>query len=349
MRIAIDLTSLYGRKRTGMEMYAIDLYRALLTTEHQIIPIFHCRNEVDENLEAYIIPKCKRLWLENVAISRAVRKIKADVFIFPVFPPPVDIYYGCMSKIYHTIHDVVSLRYRDTQNFAAKYYYLPKLKMFFRRGDGIITISETVKKQLQTISNLPVFNMGENIGLEYKDAVNNVNIQYLDKWDLIPDGYYISVSTIEPRKNLGYLLEVLIPFLKEQQRKLVLVGRNGWGENKKLQQMIEEVGNYIVFTDYVTSKELFSLYHYAYAFVLLSKDEGFGRTPFEAVACGCRRIILSDIEIFRETFGTNALLLPLYDIEKAQSMISKVVNIFVDDSFSLPFDAIEKRLVELEW
>ena len=191
--------------------------------------------------------------------------------------------------------------------------------------------------------------MGENIGLEYKDAVNNVNKQYLDKWDLIPDGYYISVSTIEPRKNLGYLLEVLVPFLKEQQRKLVLVGRNGWGENKKLQQMIEEVGNYIVFTDYVTTKELFSLYHYAYAFVLLSKDEGFGRTPFEAVACGCKRIILSDIEIFRETFDGNALFLPLFDIEKAQSMISKVVNIFVDDSFSLPFDAIEKRLVELEW
>ena len=30
MRIAIDLTSLYARKRTGIEMYAIDLYRALL-------------------------------------------------------------------------------------------------------------------------------------------------------------------------------------------------------------------------------------------------------------------------------------------------------------------------------
>lgn len=32
MRIAIDLTSLYARKRTGIEMYAIDLYRALLST-----------------------------------------------------------------------------------------------------------------------------------------------------------------------------------------------------------------------------------------------------------------------------------------------------------------------------
>lgn len=349
MKIGIDLTSLYGRKKTGMEMYAVDLYRALLTTAHQIVPICHGMNEVDANPDAYIIPKCNRLWLENVALSRAVRKVKADVVIFPVFPPPLDLYFGCESKIFHTIHDTVSLRYRDTQNFAAKYYYLPKLKLFFRKGDGIITISETVKKQLQTISNLPISNLGENIGMEYKDAVNHVNKQHLDKWGLIPDGYYVSVSTIEPRKNFEYLLEVLIPFLKEQQRKLVLVGRKGWGENKKLQQMIEEVGDLIIFTDYVTTKELFSLYHYAYAFVLLSKDEGFGRTPFEAVACGCKRIILSDIDIFRETFDDNAVFLPLYDSEKARVILSKVNNFIIKDNFELPYNVVEKRIKELVW
>ena len=30
MKIAIDLTPLYGRKWTGVELYAIDLYHALL-------------------------------------------------------------------------------------------------------------------------------------------------------------------------------------------------------------------------------------------------------------------------------------------------------------------------------
>lgn len=49
MKIAIDLTPLYGCKRTGVEMYAIDLYRALLTSGHQIIPIFHVQNELDDN------------------------------------------------------------------------------------------------------------------------------------------------------------------------------------------------------------------------------------------------------------------------------------------------------------
>lgn len=79
MRIAIDLTPLFGRKRTGVEMYAIDLYRALLTTGHQIVPIFHCNNELDRNSNAYVIPKRNRLWLENIALSKAVREIDADI------------------------------------------------------------------------------------------------------------------------------------------------------------------------------------------------------------------------------------------------------------------------------
>ena len=41
MKIAIDLTPLYGRKWTGVELYAIDLYHALLELNYEVIPIFH--------------------------------------------------------------------------------------------------------------------------------------------------------------------------------------------------------------------------------------------------------------------------------------------------------------------
>ena len=342
MRIAIDLTPLYGRKRTGVEMYAIDLYRALLTTGHQIVPIFHVKNEVDDNPNAYIISKRNRLWLENVSLSRAVRKVKADVVIFPIFPPPMDLYYGCRSKIYQTIHDTVFLRYRETQNFAAKYYHLPKCQLALKKLDGIITISETVKRQLREYTDKPVYNLGENIAAEYKNARQKADVRLLDKWGLKENGYYISVSTIEPRKNFDYLLEVIIPVLKEQNRKLVLVGRKGWGNNERLNKLVEQAGESVVFTDYVEQTELFSLYRYAYAFALLSKDEGFGRTPFEAVACGCRRIILSDIEIFHETFEGNTTFLPLDDKMSAKQLLNN--EILATETMDIPFRVIEKRI-----
>lgn len=344
MKIAIDLTPLHGRKRTGVEMYAIDLYRALLTTKHQIVPIFHNNNEVDDNPDAYVIPKQKRLWLENISLSRAVRKIKPDVVIFPIFPPPIDLYYDCKSKIYQTIHDTVFLRYRETQNFAAKYYHLPKQKLALRKLDGIITISETVKKQLKMFTNKPVYNLGENIAEEYIEAKNNISELVLEKWRLAPYSYYISVSTIEPRKNFDYLLEVLLPILIEQDRKLVLVGRKGWGSNNRLKELIKNAGDRLVFTGYVEMKELFSLYCYAYAFALFSKDEGFGRTPFEAVACGCKRIILSDIDIFHETFDGNALFIPLHNNKVATEIIRNSKLPLIDKNIVLPFNVLENKL-----
>lgn len=179
-----------------------------------------------------------------------------------------------------------------------------------KHSDAIITISETVKKELFEVTTLPVFNCGENISSEFAECLNNVSVEYLKKFDLERSKYIISVSTLEPRKNFKYLLKVIKPILREKNMKLVLVGRKGWGKDKELLCLINDMSDIIVFTEYVTHECLVSLYHYAHAFALLSIYEGFGRTPFEAVACGCQRIILSDIPIFRETFNNHALFLP---------------------------------------
>ena len=342
MIIAIDLTSLYGRKRTGVEMYAIDLYRALLTTEHRIIPIFHVKNELDDNPNAFVISKCNRLLLENIVLKRAVRKIKPDIAFFPVFPPPIGVY-NKQCKIFPTIHDTAFIRYKDTLNFAARFYNTPKFFRSMKKSDGIITISETVRSQLCQYTSIPVYNLGENIASEYKDAIAKSNKSLIEKWNLHEDDYYVSVSTIEPRKNLKYLLKVIAPILISQNRKLVLVGRRGWGKDNDLQALVEKIGDRLIFTDYVSMDELFSLYHFAYAFVLLSKDEGFGRTPFEAVACGCKRVVLSDIPIFHETFNENALFLPLDNVAMAREKM-EYNEVLVNDLI-VPFDILEKNVV----
>lgn len=324
MIIAIDLTPLYARKRTGVEMYAIDLYRALLKSEHKIVPIFHVKNELDENPNAVIISECNRLVLENIRLSKCIRKIAPDVVLFPIFPPPVDLKWGFKGEVYPTYHDCAFLKFRKTLNFAAKYYLTPKVLWAMKWVDGIITISETEKYQFAKYTNKPIYNLGENIAIGFKEASQKANLKLIEKWNLSPDAYYISVSTIEPRKNFKYLLKVLAPILKDRNMKLVLVGREGWGHDEELKLLIEQMKDYLIFTNYVSDEELISLYHYAYSFALLSLDEGFGRTPFEAVACGCKHVILSNIEIFHETFEGNATFLPLMMRKKLEKFSEKV-------------------------
>lgn len=343
MRIAIDLSPLYGRKHTGVECYAIDLYRALLNTEHQVIPIFHVENTIDDNDNAFIINKTPRLILENWRLAQAIKSIKADLVLFPIFPPPINIY-GYHSKIVPVVHDWTYLKFRNTLNTSAKYYLTPKMNLALKKADAIVTISETVKREAASITTLPVYNCGENISIDYMNCKSKASTKYLKKWNLIPNRFLISVSTIEPRKNFKYLLKIIKPLLIERDMKLVLVGRKGWGKDVELQQVIKEMEDLLVFTDYVDHECLISLYHYAYAFALLSIYEGFGRTPFEAVACGCQRIILSDIPIFRETFKNHALFLPL---DAESTCISSLMNgsiPSVGQGFKIPFNVLENRL-----
>lgn len=196
MKIAIDLTPLYGRKRTGVEMYAIDLYRAFLPSGHQIIPIFHVQNELDDNPNAVVIPESNRLLLENIKLSMCIRKIAPDIVLFPIFPPPVDLKWGFKGKVYPTFHDCAFLKFRKTLNFAAKYYLTPKVLWAMKWVDGIITISETEKCQFANYTNKPIYNLGENIAIGFKEASQKANLKLLEKWNLSPDAYYISVSTI---------------------------------------------------------------------------------------------------------------------------------------------------------
>ena len=342
MRISIDLTPLYKRKKTGVEMYAIDLYKALLKTGHQIIPIFHAKNELDNNKDAFVIKASPRLILENIMLTNAIKKIKPDIALFPIFPPPIDVYRHTI--IVPTLHDLAYKKFRKTLNTAAKYYLTPKMDWALKHSDAIITISDTIKEEAAPMCHCPIYNCGENISSDYEYADSIGSEEYLKEWKLLPNNYIISVSTIEPRKNFKYLLKVLKPILEQRKQKLVLVGRKGWGKDEELKKLIEEMKEHIIFTGYVNLECLISLYKYAFAFALLSMDEGFGRTPFEAVACGCKKIILSDIKIFHETFENNALFLPLNDVILSQKLLQSKAIPNINNGFKIPFRDIEEKL-----
>ncbi len=345
MRIAIDLTPLYNRKRTGVEVYGIDLYKALLSTSNEIIPIFHVKNELDFNKNAYIIPFSNRVLLENFYLSRAIRKINPDVAFFPIFPPPIDLYFFCDTKVVPTIHDLAFLKYRRTLNFAAKFYLTPKYLMALKKSFCILSVSETVKNEMKRYSNSFVFNGGNVISSEFSNAKYLADEGLLEKWKLKKGEYIISVSTIEPRKNFRYLLTVFIPYLKKTRKKLVLVGRKGWQENSVIQGCLDKSGVDVIFTDFVSFSELISLYRFSFAFSLLSVDEGFGRTPYEAVACGCERIVLSDIKIFHETFDDSALFLPLKNIAQAQDILMGNLDSYkINSDVFVPFDTLNSRI-----
>jgi alpha-1,3-rhamnosyl/mannosyltransferase len=91
--------------------------------------------------------------------------------------------------------------------------------------------------------------------------------------------YLLTVATLEPRKNLGTLVEAFA-LLDDTSLSLAVVGGSGWGEQPELDRPgILRLGR-------VDDEELARLYRGAAAVVYPSRFEGFGMPITEAMASG---------------------------------------------------------------
>jgi len=322
LKIAIDLTSLYNRKITGIEAYATDLYEALLEKENIILyPVFRHKNTLDNHPDSIILKSKNRVIVEQWLFPLLVYKMNFDIVLYPAFPPGYLTYFlSKKSNIIPVIHDIAMWKYPNTLSKGARFYLKPLYNLALKKSKKLITITETSKAALEEMTPAKIINFSEGISKIYSNT-NNTHTDICSRLDLDKEGYILSVSTIEPRKNLKYLLEVYKSLIhKEFNKKLVLVGRKGWGKDVELNKMIRDLSRHIVFSDYISNEDLITLYKNCYAFWLFSIHEGFGRPPLEALACGSK-VFVSDIPVFREVLKDRVTYLPLGEAHKAAEII----------------------------
>jgi alpha-1,3-rhamnosyl/mannosyltransferase len=112
----------------------------------------------------------------------------------------------------------------------------------------------------------------------------------LTQWRLPFKGFFLSVGTIEPRKNLVRLFTAFRAGRQEAlfDWPLVVVGGRGWkstAEHALLDELCRD--GLAIYLDYVDDGSLLQLYAAAGALVFPSLYEGFGLPVAEAMASGC--------------------------------------------------------------
>ncbi|MDQ3928088.1 MAG: glycosyltransferase family 4 protein, partial [Chloroflexota bacterium] len=127
--------------------------------------------------------------------------------------------------------------------------------------------------------------------------------------------YCIHVGTLQPRKNLGLLIEAwdILRGSMEQPPQLLLAGKRGWLYDS-LFEFVQAKGltDLVRFADYVERDDLPALYSGALALTFPSLYEGFGLPPLEAMSCGTP-VIASTATSVPEVVGDAGLLLDPHD------------------------------------
>jgi glycosyltransferase involved in cell wall biosynthesis len=142
--------------------------------------------------------------------------------------------------------------------------------------------------------------------------------------------YFLSVCTLEPRKNLTRLLDAFFSLDKQlDDCYLVLVGAKGWQIDEMLQKV---TGNdRVIVTGFVPDDDLAPLYSNSLAFVYPSLYEGFGLPPLEAMQCGVP-VITSDVSSLPEVVGDAGILVSPFSHEEIAAAMLRVAH---DDELRL--------------
>ncbi|MCB1255774.1 MAG: glycosyltransferase family 4 protein [Microthrixaceae bacterium] len=133
--------------------------------------------------------------------------------------------------------------------------------------------------------------------------------------------YVMFAGTLEPRKNLGLILEALVR-LDDPSLSLVLAGPAGWdtGSVESGWAEMTDLPGPVVRVGFVPGEDLAALQKGAVAFCFPSLMEGFGLPVIEAMAAGAV-VITSAVSATAEVAGDAALLVDPYSPDEMLAAI----------------------------
>jgi glycosyltransferase involved in cell wall biosynthesis len=247
---------------------------------------------------------------------------KIDVF-HATYPLPIRV--NGAAKI-TTIHDLIPLRLPFT-TLDDKNYFYKIINTSLMDSEIIITPSESTKNDIIDIFHAKpekIYVTYEPVSVKPVDESDMISVDHnLQKFGLERGNYILFVGAIEPKKNVGRLIDAYS--LLTSNIPLVIAGKKAWLSEEELSS--RNLKN-VRLLGYVTDEDLRYLYTGARCFVFPSLYEGFGLPALEAMTYGCP-VIVSNKSSLPEVCGDAALYVDPYD---TKDISAKLWTILGDDN-----------------
>jgi glycosyltransferase involved in cell wall biosynthesis len=280
-------------------------------------------------------------------MARVYTDFKPDIAHW-TYPLPL---YVKGSKNIYTLHDLVPLRLPYT-TLDNKRRYLRLCQRIAEKADHIVTVSETSKRDIVELLGIDADKVTNtyqavNIPDKYKNKpLDVVQREVEGTFGLKFRNYFLFYGSIEPKKNLGRLIEAYLGSSVETP--LVIVGAQAWKSEQELRLLNEDhikslvtigaetrVKRRIIQLDYAPFPLLVSLIRGAKATLFPSLYEGFGLPVLESMLLGTP-VLSANVSSIPEVAGDAACLVNPYD---TQAMAEAIRALDTNDSLRAELSA----------
>ena len=335
MKIGIDISPIY-KDQAGIGNYAKNLTQALLNLDLKNEYFLYYFGQKPRflpkrnNIHWIMIPFSQVLPFKGIRwIRRVARHAKAkDLDLFLSYS--YQLFSLVFPRTFQFIHDLSPIKLPRYYSPKTSSVYKFTTKIAASRALHLVTISKTMQKELSTYANLPENRLSfiyPGLSNILKNSDKKGTNKAYEKIKLTAN-YLLTVSTLEPKKNIHTLIKAFLYFKKYNlsDYKLVIVGKKGWGYQELFQAVRKDTAEKeILFLDYVPDLELKKLYQKAKIYINISKYEGFGMTPMEALYFNIPTI-LSDIPVFKECYNGLVKFVDFQDIKQIAAAIKEYTD-----------------------
>ena len=312
MHVAIDIREATNPLKTGKGLWTKGFLDELLKRN---IPLTTFSDRAFPSRAEEITFSDSRLaWHLHVARALRTRKdithyISPTSYIVPALS-------GATCKIFPVVHDLIAFR-GEPHDRKASFIERMTLGRAVRRATGVLTVSDTTKKDL--IDRFPDLDAQKVHSIFAGPKVASVRLSE-------PDGKTIlCIGTLCPRKNQKRLIQAFaaLPEFIRVGKELILAGPRGWHDDEIISLAKETPG--VTWKSYVSDEEYESLLHRATVVALPSLYEGFGLLVLDALQRGIPTLI-SDRGSLTEVAGESCVKVDPENISSIAAGLQKLLT-----------------------
>jgi glycosyltransferase involved in cell wall biosynthesis len=291
----------------GLKTHADEVMKTVVSRGSGCRAVVPAGYHVPAGVEAIFIP-ASFAGGANLSLLRPIRWFVYSYFRFPakakekILCTTHHVLPGRPGQIV-TVHDLRPYFLPDTA--VQSFYFRHVLPRALRHCDGILTPSETSRQMIAEVYKLPLDRIRVvPVPIRVPEARNTQPLEG-------ENPYLLMVGASWAHKNVEALLHQQALWRHRYSLKIVS-GKGPYRE--QLEKLVSSNGlrNRVEFLSDISTELLEQLYAGCSALVYPSKMEGFGLPPLEAMVRR-RPVIVSDIPVFRELYGSHALFVDAED------------------------------------